>query len=786
MARPKPTEPKRTRRSSKKELPEVEDLTPHLPSISERTMRAVWGFLMLALAVFCALAGFNASGTAGTLVSKYLGMFLGAGYILLPLSLFISSVVLFKSFDRAHVGTIRMVSIIFFFIASLCLLEIGIPGSGGMLGSYISLPLSAYVGSIPAIGFLLATVCGSLLISLDTHPADIFERFMASIPRRSTQESETDELPEYDDTEPDFEDDSSETEEHAETNDTTPVGDTPVRTAIAPEDYAPRLVGDDDVMLERTPHIHAPFDATASAAVATAPMPASSSNPLQTYDPALARYAPPPTELLGKNKGKPGVGDVKANTNVIKRTLANFGIQVEMDEVSIGPTVTRYSMKPAEGVRLNKIVTLQSNLELALAASPIRIEAPIPGKSLVGIEVPNTSRTTLGLSPMLADPAFGESDKPLLMALGRDISGTAVYANLAKAPHLLVAGTTGSGKSVTIHNLILSLLYRLGPQQLRFVFVDPKRVELTLYKQIPHLLTPVITDAKKAVGALKWLTKEMERRYDVLQEVGVRDIQSYHETIVKPATDRYNPKGNDAPPKLPEPMPYIVVVIDELADLMQQFPREIEAGIVRLAQMSRAVGIHLILATQRPSVKVITGLIKANVPTRLALQVVSQIDSRVILDGNGAETLLGAGDMLYLSGELSKPRRVQSAYVTEGEVKKVAEHIFREYGDILPQTMDLGGIASESSGGFPMQLDDAPSDVDDDLFMEAKAAVQEAGKASTSYLQRKLRIGYSRAARLMDLLEEHGIIGASDGAKPREILGAASVGAGSKNSEDDF
>jgi S-DNA-T family DNA segregation ATPase FtsK/SpoIIIE len=481
-----------------------------------------------------------------------------------------------------------------------------------------------------------------------------------------------------------------------------------------------------------------------------------------------AEYTPPPISLLSEDKGKPGVGDIKANANIIRRTFQNFGISVEMDEVSVGPTVTRYAIKPAEGVRLSKIISLQNNLELALAAHPVRIEAPIPGKSLVGIEVPNASKAMVGLGGIMSAPEWSSSNKPLLAALGRDISGTPHYVNIAKMPHGLIAGATGSGKSVAIHAVITSLLYRNGPNQLRFIMVDPKRVELTLYNGVPHLLTPVITDPKKAIMALKWAAKEMDRRYNILEGEQVRDIDSYHKTVVEPSRKR----KDQSPASLPEEMPYIVIVIDELADIMQTYPRELEAAIVRLAQMSRAVGIHLVLSTQRPSVNVITGLIKANVPTRMALQVSSQIDSRTILDTGGAESLLGAGDMLYLSSDMQKPVRIQTAYIAEGEVKKVVQFIKQHNAGSLG-ALDLGGGTNGTGVHEPndaMMLAGDDDDVDDDLYTQAKEAVEEAGRASTSYLQRKLRIGYSRAARLMDLLEEKGVIGAADGSRPRDIL----------------
>ncbi len=485
-------------------------------------------------------------------------------------------------------------------------------------------------------------------------------------------------------------------------------------------------------------------------------------------------YVLPPLSLLSKTSGKSSVGDIRAQGNVIKQTLANFGIDVEMDEVSVGPTVTRYAMKPAQGVKLARIVALKQDLALSLAAHPLRIEAPIPGKSLVGIEIPNITKSMIGLGTLLEDGQFQSSSERLLVALGKGVTGKSYFYNIAKMPHLLIAGTTGSGKSVVVHNLVMSLLYRNTPDELRLIMVDPKRVELTLYNDIPHLLTPVIKEPKKAVLALKWAAKEMERRYDLLESHKVRDIKSYHENIVYPAYSKKN-KETD---QLPEKMPYIVIIIDELADIMQAYPRELESAIVRLAQMSRATGIHLILSTQRPSVNVITGLIKANIPSRLALQVASQIDSRTILDAPGAESLLGRGDMLFQGSDMSKPERMQGANIPEDEIKNVVAFIKKKNPSLADHIIMSETLEDEKSI-VGIDFDDEESD--DPLYEDAKRAVIDAGKASTSYLQRRLKVGYSRAARLIDMLEERGIVGPADGARPREIL---STGGNSSENND--
>lgn len=468
--------------------------------------------------------------------------------------------------------------------------------------------------------------------------------------------------------------------------------------------------------------------------------------PEMAVQPAKRRHVKIPLDLLDERHSNPNSGDINANKEIIRRTFENFNIPVEMDEVNVGPTVTQYTMKPAEGIKLTKIVTLNNDLALALAAHPIRIEAPIPGRSLIGVEVPNKSGAVVGLKDLLMSREYRKSRKEstLVLPLGLDVSGKSYTVALEKMPHLLVAGATGSGKSVAVNAMILSLLYQHGPDALRFIMVDPKRVELQVYNRVPHLLTPVITDVKKTINALKWLVTEMDRRYETLAAKGKRNISSYNEVAE-------------------EPLPYIVLIIDELADLMIVAAAEVETYIIRLAQMARAVGIHLVLATQRPSVDVITGLLKANIPGRVAFSVASAVDSRTILDTYGAEKLVGRGDMLFSSAEVSKPRRIQGPYVSEHEVKRIVSFLADEVGE----PTFVAEVTEKQQTPTAFQAEDGDGD---DLFEEAKDIVVKAQKASTSYLQRKLRIGYARAARLMDLLEEAGVVGSADGSRAREVL----------------
>lgn len=476
----------------------------------------------------------------------------------------------------------------------------------------------------------------------------------------------------------------------------------------------------------------------------------------------------PSLELLEKKQSPADAGDVQANASVIRDTLAEFNIDVEMEGANIGPKVTQYTLKPPSGVKLTRITQLETNIALNLAAQSLRIEAPIPGQRAVGIEVPNRKAADVRLFGILSSKQWKSGHEPLSFAIGKDISGEAVVGELNKMPHLLIAGQTGSGKSVMINTLLTSLLYRNSPSEMKLILVDPKQVEMAPYEDIPHLLTPVINDPEKTISALKWAVNEMERRYKLLADEKIRDIKTYNQKIasggkkIAVADEDGNTQQVDD-----GAMPYIVIVIDELADLMMVAARDVEALIVRLAQKARAVGIHLVLATQRPSVDVITGLIKANVPARIAFTVASQVDSRTILDVIGAEKLLGQGDMLMKTASMGKPKRIQGAWVTDEEVNKIADHLRMQsapqYNDeIISQPVQLNG-----KGGVVMDMDGGSGD---DMFKDAVRAVIEGRKASTSYLQRRLRIGYSRAARIIEEMEEQGIVGPQDGSRPREVL----------------
>lgn len=698
--------------------------------LSQETKNGIWGVACLGFALVSILAYVGKAGSAGLLFHDFSVKLFGWGIFLVPVAFAMLGVAFLKSIHR-KIYTSAVLGTVLFLISFLALFYIVGHGDfdtrllqGGYLGVLLGLPLLKFVGFAAALIVLIILIVVSVLVALNI-PAHMLIPWL----RDKAEEEEKE-------------------------------------TAGAAIPAMPELK--DNVVIKRGDKVvdeKAESAAKALADKAAPPKPKSDEEKDFVIKMSKSgKWTLPPMDLLHTDKDTPKSGDINANVAIIKRTLAHFGIEVEMGEVSIGPTVTQFTLRPAVGVKLSRITGLSSDLALALAAHPIRIEAPIPGKALVGIEVPNKKSAIVGLRDLLDIDDYRKSKTFLPLALGRDVAGFPVYAALEKMPHMLIAGATGTGKSVTINTVLLSMLYRHSPDTLKLILVDPKRVELSLYNGIPHLITPVIVDTKKVVNALRWAVREMEKRYEKLSEVGSRDLYSYN---AKMSADKK------------DIMPFIVIVIDELADLMASHGRDVEAAIVRLAQMARAVGIHLIVSTQRPSVDVITGLIKANITSRIALQVASLIDSRTILDAAGAERLLGQGDMLYVSGDTNaKMRRVQGAYVTEQEVKDVITFI-KDQAEALGETTKTESAeegAAPKSNGLSMDDDvtsggaSADEDAGDEMFGEAKDVVVQAGKASASLLQRRLKVGYARAARLLDILEERGVIGPGDGAKPREVF----------------
>ena len=692
---------------------------PRFFELHPEIKKSVLAVLFLGTALVLTLASFGKAGPAGSFIYRTFDRLFGLGYYLFPLIFLILSIVFIASQKRKILYS-ALLGALFFILSGLGLIDIISPQKGGLVGAaigFIEVPFGFPASIVLSGTFIFASLLVTLNIPL-------------KLPSRKAASTEEDE-----------------DNEKLTTNEI---------AAIAASEESEIKKTDKTKNNKENQKEESKKTQKESEGIIIA-SPAKKEFLKNTELIKVRNYVSPPLELLKSSHERASAGDLRANANIIKRTLDGFGIPVEMGEITIGPTVTRYTLKPAEGVKLSRIIALNQDLALALAAHPIRIEAPIPGKSFVGVEVPNKSAAIVRLGNLMAYPEFSSSS-PTTFIVGRDVSGEPHFADISKMPHLLIAGTTGSGKSVTIHSLIISLLYRNSPETLRLILIDPKRVELTTYADIPHLIAPVITEGKKAIGALRWAISEMDRRYDVLMAAGARDIKSY------------NGSGKN------DKLHYIVIVIDEMADLMSVYGREVESAIVRLAQMARATGIHLVLSTQRPSVQVITGLIKANIPTRIALQVPSQVDSRTILDTSGAEKLLGAGDMLFTSAEFSKPKRIQGTYVTEEEVHKVVAFI-KEHNqeEAILESLDVKKEEEpvQDAGMFDNFSNE---DDDDELYLEALRVVHEAKKASASLLQRRLKVGYARAARLLDMMEAKGIIGKGDGAKPREVFeGDASV-----------
>jgi len=710
--------------------------------------------LLLLLGAVSFLSLFGSAGAAGVYLAKYMALVFGWGKWLFPLILLTLCFFLYNE-DKYYIRGTNYFGLVLFVLTFQGLLHFFIDigqwksiissgAGGGYIGMYMALSFNHILGFWGGLIILLGLLLISLMLMLDASLSSLVgaESFLAKIfyPikvlfskmfSRSVREVKTEDNEEEDE---EFEDTEATEDEES------------LKVQNGTEDTEEEEYDDEDFEFSKKEVLAEPESIAQKD---------DDEDETKSIWHASNIKIDLPLSLLSSNIGKPTAGDIKVNSLIIQKTLENFGILVTMGDISVGPTVTQYTFKPSKGVKLARITTLNNDLALALAAHPIRIEAPIPGKSLVGVEVPNSSKAIVGLREILNTKDFKNRASNLMLAVGKDVSGKSWLYELGRMPHILVAGATGSGKSVCLNSFIVSLLYQNNPDDLRFIMVDPKRVELPVYNGIPHLLTPVITDVGKTINALKWCLNEMDRRFEILSKYGKRNILSYNQSI----------SGSNRNGLVK--MPYIVFIIDELADLMVAASRDIEAGVIRLAQMARAVGIHLVLATQRPSVDVITGLIKANMPARIAFSVASGVDSKTILDSLGAEKLLGQGDMLFITAEMSKPKRLQGAFVSDREIKKIVRFIkvkggSADYIDGITDRQKVRGVAG-------VGLDGVSGD-EDDLLEEAKEIVINMGKASASLLQRRLRIGYARAASIIDMLEEEGVVGPADGAKPRDIL----------------
>ncbi len=674
--------------------------SPIKVKLKKKTLQTIAGLILIGMAGISLLALFGSDAGAAALVRDTEFQYFGWGTILLPLALLLLGI-MFLRFKVPFLTANTSIGLTIFLIAIVAFTATFLPHQSGIIGTTIADTLSNFL-SRPGAAFLLFILCLiTLVITLNTSLENAFGMvsksagFSYNAAKTLAGKNKDEKAKE----EPGF-----------------------ATKGMKVNEGKPRV--------EEAP-------ALSTAVVSNLP----GQDQVWEY---------PPLDLLTDSLGaKAERGDLKQNASIIEKTLESFGIQARVVEVNMGPAITQYALEIALGTKLTKITSLANDIALGLAAptGTVRIEAPIPGKSLVGIEVPNITPEIVPLKSVLASGNMQKAKSKLSLALGLDVSGTPLVTDLAKMPHVLIAGSTGSGKSVAINAFICNLLFRANPSEVKLILVDPKIVELSGWNGIPHLLTPVITEPEKVLSALKWATAEMDRRYKAFAEIGARNIDQYNEM-----------SGFQA-------MPYIVVIIDELADLMLFAPVEVEDAITRLAQMSRATGIHMILATQRPSVDVITGLIKANIPTRVAFNVASQVDSRVIIDQPGAEKLLGRGDMLYVPPDASKAARIQGVFVSEPEIDKLKE--FLKKSGVEPQyteevtTMPLNKLSGKAGTG---------SGERDDLFEQAVQIVCQFDRASASLLQRKLSVGYARAARLLDELEEAGVVGAADGSKPRDVL----------------
>ncbi len=770
-------------RKKKSEKIEADADKESQPALGSDAKRGIVAIFLFAFAILCLLSFIGQAGSFGRLVDHGVGLTVGwSKWLLLPLLPLIGYSII-RRHETSLSDVIKYTGLGFAFFAFLGLSHLFLGDTakelkavalaregGGYIGYFLTSLLSGAMGKIATFVVLFTLFVSGVIAAFNVSLLHWFEEIMARF-RKEKAPTDTEEKPEaassplVHDAALSLESallspsPTTDTEavpqvvsaERAEKDTTQPTGNIQnIRFAESDEE--------DEAERADTP-------ATAQADDETVLVPAFIRPRRRKLN-----WEFPPLELLAASDAKGGGGDIEQGKDIIVRTLKHFHIDVEPGEVQVGPTVTQYTFRPAVGVKISSITPLAQDLALALAAQHIRIEAPIPGKSLIGVEVPNKAKVNVRLRELLQSKDFRERHSNLTIVLGQDVSGKYIYADLGRMPHLLIAGTTRSGKSVCINTLILSLLYQNSPEDLKFIFVDPKRVELSLYKGIPHLKTDVIVDNHKVVNALKWAVGEMERRYKTLESAGSRDIHSYREKIARGEKKRVvDSETSEVREEELTPMPQVVIVIDEMADLMVAHGKEVEASIILLAQKGRAAGIHLVLATQRPEVNVVTGLIKANMPARISFKLKSQIDSRTILDTGGAEKLLGNGDMLYSSAEASSLQRIQGVFVSEDEVKKVVDFIERQKVE-----KGLDEIGEDFGGGDenPIDLDNtggSDEDEHDPIYQAAKKLVVETQRASTTYLQTFLKIGYPKAARVMQTLEQRGVVGPEVN-KKREVL----------------
>lgn len=820
MARRKKRSSRAASRSSRKKAA----ITLNVP---KSILREIYGVFYLGLGVFTVLSLNNSFGIIGEMWLSFLKPILGWGIYGFPFVLILVSLMYFLS-KKINFPLSRIVGVSLMMIAVLSILHLSVPmgniysvAKAGEYGGYVGFVTNFIflemlkMGSVGATAVFLVLLLTGVLLTFQISLITILKFFKPSLPQ--IQINQVDDVRiRRGEKERDMEEGQDELDEDAilkriekmpDADFHMPMMESSVveptlkirRAAISntKSDVDADQVGESDGQV-MTEEVAKDEKAKPSRKIAIK----NESDEALTSKSAEAdlNWEPPSLDLLS-----PAVPDIATddelladNARKIQAKLNQFGIDVTMHEVHVGPTVIQYTLKPSEGIKLSKITALKNDLALALAATAIRIEAPIPGKGLVGIEVPNEHRSTVHLREILDSKEYKDIRSNLRFPLGRDVAGKPVSGDLAAMPHLLIAGATGSGKSVGMNAFLLSLLYQNSPSDLRLILIDPKQVELKTYNGLPHLLTPVINDPEKAAIALRWCVAEMNRRYRLLSDYGVRNIREYNEVVIEKqaaaakaaeenggvfqdAVEKAHqevaveeggtflsmPETKEQFDEIPQKMPNIVLIIDELADLMMSAGKEVEASICRIAQMARAVGMHLVLATQRPSVDVITGLIKANIPARIAFAVSSQIDSRTIIDGIGAEDLLGKGDMLYLSGGTSKLVRIQGIYVSTKEIERVVNNV-KLHGEPMYEDIISPKIASEKVQGLP-KSDLGDEEVGDDLYEQALQVVMESRKASASLLQRRLKVGYARAARLLDMMEEKGAIGPVNGAKPREI-----------------